>query len=72
MPLPLFFHLAIILRRKLELVKLLPSTLPVLDSYRPHTSTHRLPLVRLQLTIFPSLLIQPPRHLEVVFLWMSG
>lgn len=69
MPLPLFFHLAVILRRKLELVKLPPSALPVPDSCRPHLAG--LPLY-LPVTAFSSLLIQLLRHVGVVFILVSG
>lgn len=42
MPLPLFFHLVVILRKKLELVKLALSALPAPDSRLPHSSSRRL------------------------------
>lgn len=71
MPLPLFFHLAIILQSKLELVKLPPSALPVPDSYHPRFSSHRLALYLL-VAAFSSLLIQLLRHVGVVFTLVSG
>lgn len=66
MPLPLFFHLVVILRKKLELVKLPLSALPVPDSQHPHSSSHRLALYLL-VAAFLSLLIQLLRHVGVVF-----
>lgn len=71
MPLPLFFHLAIILQSKLELVELPPSALPVPDSHHPRSSSHRLALYLL-VAAFSSLLIQLLRHVGVVFTLVSG
>ena len=71
MPLPLFFHLAIILQRNLGLVKLPLSSLPVPDSYRSCFSSHRL-AIYLRVADFPPLLIQPLTHMGVVFILVSG
>lgn len=71
MPLPLFFHLAVILQRKFELLKLPPSALTVPDSYHPRSSSHRLALY-LQVAAFSTPLIQLLRHVVVVFILVSG
>lgn len=71
MPLPLFFHLAIILWRKLELVKLLSAALRVLDSHNPSSSSHWLAL-HLLVAAFSPLLFQFLRHVGVVFILVSG
>lgn len=70
MPLPLFFHLAVILQRKLELVKLPPSALSVPEFFHPLSSSHRLPQYLL-VTAFSFLLIQLLRHVGVVFILVS-
>lgn len=72
MPLPLFFHLAVILRRKLELVKLPPSALPVPDSYHPRSSSHRLALYLLVTAFFLPFSFSFGGTWGVVFILVSG
>lgn len=68
MPLPLFFHLVVILRKKLELVKLALSALPAPDSQLPHSSSRRLAPDLL----FPPSLVQLLKRVGVVFVLVSG